>query len=230
MGAAVGFDFDHTLGVDNGLERFAFVRLAAELSVPISLDDPERAALVDGVLLRFRNDELTHDAAVAEFVKALGGARTNRGAISLGNRYREICYDLVDELVRPIDGAPKLIAELGDAGVRMAILTNGWSPLQERKVTRALGTFPGAILVSDRLGAQKPSDRAFKSLADTLGCARADVWYVGDNPLVDVAGAHAAGMHAVWFDWEGHGYPAELPPPDARIHRLLDLMAVVRGS
>ncbi len=39
MQIAVGFDFDHTLGVDNGLERKACVRLAAELGIPIDLVD-----------------------------------------------------------------------------------------------------------------------------------------------------------------------------------------------
>ena len=35
---AVGFDFDHTLGLDNGLEVIAFYRLAAELAPSITED------------------------------------------------------------------------------------------------------------------------------------------------------------------------------------------------
>jgi HAD superfamily hydrolase (TIGR01549 family) len=229
MAVGVGFDFDHTLGLDNGLERRAYVRLAEELGVPIALQNHANAALVDGLLAQFRADQLSLEGAVDAFVAALGVARAT-GRAAHGKRYRDICYQLVDELVRPLDGAPELLAELADAGVRTAILTNGWSPLQQLKIKRAVGNFPGAILVSDQIGTLKPSADAFKSLADTLGCAHADVWYVGDNPVIDIAGAHAAGMRSVWLDWEGQGYPAELPPPGARIHRLLDLLPVVRGS
>lgn len=230
MAVAVGFDFDHTLGVDNGLERKAFVRLADELGVAIDLEDHWGAGVVDDCLTRFRAEQITLDEAVDIFVTALVEVREGRSVAPLGARYREICYELVDELARPIDGAAELIAALAEAGIRTAILTNGWSPLQQRKIAHTLGAFPGKILVSDQIGTPKPSDVAFQSLAEALECARADIWYVGDNALVDIAGARTAGMRAAWFDWEGHRYPGDLLAPDATIHRLLDLMPVVRGS
>ena len=227
---AVGFDFDHTLGVDNGLERKAFVRLAAELGVPIDLVDGWAAGVVDNCLTQFRAEQISLDEAVDVFHAALITEPMDRATGPLGPRYRDICYALVDELAQPIAGAAELLTALSEAGIRTAILTNGWSPLQQRKIARALGDFPGPILVSDQLGTPKPAENAFQRLADALGCARADVWYVGDNPLVDIAGARAAGMRAAWFDWEGHRYPGDLTTPDATIHRLIDLLPLVRGS
>lgn len=229
MTLAVGFDFDHTLGVDQGLERRAFVRLAAELGREIPPEDPVLTG-IDELLAQFRADRLSLDDAVNTFVAALKEVRRGREGPPQGVHYREICYALVDELVEPLPGAVRLIAELDASGVRTGILTNGWSPLQQRKIARAIGDFAGPILVSDQLGTAKPADAAFACLAQALETARADVWYVGDNPHVDVAGAHAAGMRAAWLDWEGHAYPEEIAPPNAHIHRLLDLLPIVRGS
>jgi FMN phosphatase YigB (HAD superfamily) len=223
---AIGFDFDHTLGVDHGLERGAYVRFAAELGVTLSLEEEAHRNLVDDLLVQFRADRLTLDGAADAFVAALENCevplRTRPGI-----RYREICYGLVREMVRPLDGAADVIATLADAGIPTAILTNGWSPLQQLKIACAIGEFPGPILVSDQLGALKPGEHAFARLAEALDTARGDIWYVGDNPAADIAGAHAAGMRAVWFNWEGHAYPSELSPPDVYLERLADLVPIV---
>jgi putative hydrolase of the HAD superfamily len=79
------------------------------------------------------------------------------------------------------------------------------------------------VLVSDALGAIKPAAAAFDALVATLGVSRDRAWYVGDNPVGDVAGALAAGLRAVWFDWEGLSYPQDLPAPTVRISALREL-------
>ncbi len=70
-------------------------------------------------------------------------------------------------------------------------------------------------------------DAAFARLADALDTARGDIWYVGDNPTADIAGAHAAGMRAVWFNWEGHPYPNDIAPPDVQLERLAELLPLI---
>lgn len=224
---AVGFDFDHTLGVDHSLEREAYVRFAAELGVVLSLEEEAHQRLVDDLLVQFRAAHLTLDAATEVFVAALREVDGSRPISSPGARYREICYGLVNEMVRPLEGAAEVIATLADAGIPTAILTNGWSPLQQLKIARAIGEFPGPILVSDQLGALKPAEHAFARLAEALDAARGDIWYVGDNPASDIAGAHAAGMRAAWFNWEGNHYPSEIGPPDIQLERLVDLLPLI---
>lgn len=221
---AVGFDFDHTLGLDNGLETTAFYRLGAELGHSLSDRDQPWRAFIAGLLGRFRAGEITLDDAVGAFVAECGLPVGSQW----GGRYRELCYALVDELVTPIDGAPELIATLVARGVPIAILTNGWSPLQHLKVGRALA-FSGPILVSDELGILKPAAAAFDKLIDALGVPKERVWFVGDNPKTDIEGAHGAGLRSVWFDWEHMAYPADAPPPDARIKHLTELLALLPG-
>jgi FMN phosphatase YigB (HAD superfamily) len=227
---AVGFDFDHTLALDHGLERKAFERLAAELGVPDALAEPRAQQAVDDLLRQFRADEMTLEAAVDGFVAGIIVASGGRSPAPHAERYRAICYGLVDALVKPVDGAVDILAALAADGVPVAILTNGWSPLQQRKIARALGRFEGTVLVSDEIGSLKPARHAFDRLAGALAREHDAIWYVGDNPSVDVAGAQAAGMRAIWFDWEGHAYPAELAPPDARIEHLREILSLVRGS
>jgi 5'-nucleotidase len=146
-------------------------------------------------------------------------------------RWREHCFALVDALVRPVEGARETLAALRGRAIPTAILTNGWSPLQQKKIARALGDdAPQLILVSDELGAVKPERAAFDALVDALCVPRERVWYVGDNARGDVGGALAAGLLAVWFDAEGQSYPQDLPPPTIRITALRELEAPVENT
>ena len=225
---AIGFDFDHTLGVDNGLERKAMYAYAAELGRPLEPADAAWRTRIDDLLATFRAGDVPMDDMLARFTDALGTPQPARA-----ERWREICYALVDPLVRPIDHARELLDTLRARAVPTAILTNGWTPLQQKKIARALGadiaqTMP--ILVSDALHAYKPDPAAFAALADTLQTPREDVWYVGDNPRGDVAGALAAGLRAVWFDWENQSYPQDLPPPTLRIASLRELEKLTENT
>ncbi len=228
---AVGFDFDRTLGVDNGLERRALGLLAESLGASL-VHDAATTEWLEDVLRPFRNAEMSMEAMVDGFVASLNVAapRDGHDSAALTARYREICYALVDELVEPIDGARPLLDALIESGVAIGILTNGWSPLQELKIARALGAFPGPVLVSDTIGAYKPAGDAFAYLEGALDCTEDELWYVGDNPLVDVGGARARGLRAIWFDRGESTYPPDVVPPDARVERLADVLPIVRGA
>ncbi len=223
-GIGFGFDFDHTLGVDNGLEKKAFYRYAAELGRALSPDDAGVARRIDETLARARGGAVSIDDAVGAFFDGLAPAAS-------GERWREICFELVPELVRPLAGARELLRGLRERAVPLAILTNGWTPLQQRKVAQALGEdAPPLVLVSDELGALKPDPAAFDALVDALGVPRRHVWYVGDNPAGDVEGALAAGLRAAWFDWEGLAYPPGVAPPTLRIGGLRELERLVENA
>ncbi len=221
---AVGFDFDHTLGLDNGLETTAFYRLGAEMGHAISERDRPWSAFIADVLTRFRSGRLSLDEMVAGFALHLGREPGPHWAA----RYRELCFHLVDELVTPIEGARELLAVLAQRAIPTAILTNGWSPLQYLKIARAL-KYDGPVLVSDELGMLKPDPGAFAKLIEVLAVDRACIWFVGDNPTTDIAGAQAAGLRGVWFDWEHMSYPADAPKPDFRIARLDELLDLLPG-
>ena len=229
---AVGFDFDHTLGMDNHLERHAFSVLAEQCGSPLDVEQAATHEAIEELLVPFRAAEESMAAMLVRFAAKFlsNGKPVEHDGEELAGRYRQICYDLVAEMVVPVPGAIECNRALEAAGIPNAILTNGWSELQERKIEHALGEFPGPILVSDLVGAYKPSAEAFRQLEEALGVTPAELWYVGDNPVADIAGARAYGLRAVWLNRGGDAYPAELAEPTAQIDHLDALAGLVRGA
>lgn len=54
------------------------------------------------------------------------------------------------------------------------------------------------ILISEREGMRKPEPEIFARALRALHVPADDAWFVGDHPVVDVAGAAAAGLSAIW--------------------------------
>lgn len=221
---AVGFDFDHTLGIDNKLERVAFLRLLDDACrqggrcIGTLAEEIER---IDDLLAKQRAAEFTIEEAVLRFVRERGVS----DAQPFVAQYKRMAVDMVRSFVIPQPGVEEMLDTLRRRGVPVAILTNGWSPLQQRKADRV--GFRGPVIASADLGIQKPLPQAFAALAEALAVPAEEIAFVGDTPASDVAGAIHAGMLGVWFDAEGVAYPAELPPPDAVIHSLAELPGLV---
>ncbi|MBC5805854.1 MAG: hypothetical protein DLM53_03635 [Candidatus Eremiobacter antarcticus] len=222
---AIGFDFDHTLGTDNQVERFAFVKAASDLGAAhgVAVNGLAAFEAIDREIRSFRAGQCSLEVALRRaFAATLPEAAIDHRA---AERFRELAVQMVPSYVRALPGVDALLHALDDALVPYAILTNGWNPLQQRKAD-AVG-FRGPVLVSEDLGVRKPGAGAFAKLGEVLGVDSTDVWYVGDDPHADVGGALSAGMRAIWFDWEGRPYPAELAAPTATIHRIADVLSVV---
>ena len=77
------------------------------------------------------------------------------------------------------------------------------------------------VLISDAEGVSKPDPEIFRRALERLGVDAAHACYIGNHPEVDVAGARAAGLKAVWRR------DPFLPPPaeaDGVIEELGDLL------
>jgi HAD superfamily hydrolase (TIGR01509 family) len=220
----IGFDLDHTLAIDNRLERVAFLRLLESVLSRGGRSAGTLSDEIDGIdelLTRQRRGDSSIDEAVRGFVAAHGVAPNE----SYVEEFQQTAVALVDDLVVPLPGVGRTLAGLRERGVRMAVLTNGWNPLQLRKAERA--GFSGTVLVSSVIGVEKPAPGAFGMLLGALGTPPQTSWYVGDDPRGDVEGARGAGMQTVWIDWERKVYPTDVRPPDHTIHafdELLDLL------
>lgn len=223
----IGFDLDHTLAIDNRLERVAFLHL-----LEVVLDEGGRPLGgfadeiddIDELLRQQRQGEFSIDDAVRRFVVARGLEPSERYA----QWFRRAAVEMVEEFVVPLPGVRRMLDGLRERGVGVAILSNGWNPLQLRKAQQT--AFHGPVLVSSEIGEQKPATGAFEKLLQTLGTEAAATWYVGDDPRSDVAGAQAAGLRAVWFNWERKVYPPESPPPDYTIGDLSELLELLPAA
>jgi HAD superfamily hydrolase (TIGR01509 family) len=225
--AGIGFDLDHTLLIDNHLERVAFLRLLEDVilyggSPRVSLAEEVRK--VDDLLARQRAGLFSIEDAVLRFAVDRGAEASN----SLVEKYKTLVLGMVESFVVPVPGVRVMLRALRERGFGTAALSNGWSPLQERKAA-CIG-FDGPVLASSVIGFQKPDARAFAALVEALGVARSAVWYVGDDPRIDITGAAAAGLLTVWFDFEGTGYPQDAPPPTRKIASLSDLLVALQGT
>lgn len=224
----IGFDFDHTLGIDNKLERVAFLRLLEQLLAaggkPIGTLD-EEITHIDDLLAQQRSGAFAIDEAVERFC----GARLPHTDVHpYIQAYKNFALESVDYFVVPLPGVQALLQNLRRSGVRMAILTNGWSPLQERKAARV--GFEGPVVVSERVGVQKPQKEAFAALVAALEVPVSQAWFVGDTPATDVAGSIAAGLRGIWLDAESVTYPSGLAKPNVVIHSLEELVDLLPGA
>jgi putative hydrolase of the HAD superfamily len=83
------------------------------------------------------------------------------------------------------------------------------------------------IVTSEEAGCAKPDPWIFRRALDVLSADASSSWFVGDNPVAEVGGAEGAGLRAVWIG-AGSTWPDELPPPRYAIHRLEQLLDLVR--
>ncbi|MCK9495128.1 MAG: HAD family hydrolase [Dehalococcoidia bacterium] len=117
-------------------------------------------------------------------------------------------------------------------GLLIAALTNrshgGASFLEELRAYDLLPRFD-AVISSDQVGHRKPHPAIFQRTIEVLGVRADECAHVGDRLDVDVRGAKAFGMTAIWYRG---GTPATAPAgelPDApdyvidRLSELLDL-------
>lgn len=224
---AVGLDFDHTLGLDNKLERTVALEMLGEhaLARGVAYDVAEAEVAIDDDLARSRGGGAPVELAIAGFFERFAPAGS--ASLDTAQEFRDRVVARAPEFVKPVPGADELLEALDAAGIPYALLTNGWSPLQEEKA-RLIG-FRGSVFVSERIDARKPDRAAFDQLLKHFALPASAVWYVGDDPETDVAGAVAAGLTSVWFDWEGRSYPQELARAHHTIANLSELPALLQG-
>jgi putative hydrolase of the HAD superfamily len=76
-----------------------------------------------------------------------------------------------------------------------------------------------SVSASDVMAA-KPDSLIYEHLAERFDASPEEIVYVGDHPAYDVAGALAAGYHAVWINRDSIKWPDHLPEPE---HQVTDL-------
>lgn len=91
------------------------------------------------------------------------------------------------------------LAALRASGFALGLITNGSVRMQSQKLEYlSLSPSFDTILISAAEGVSKPDPEIFHRALARLQVDPARSVYVGDHPDVDIAGARAAGMHAVW--------------------------------
>jgi putative hydrolase of the HAD superfamily len=119
------------------------------------------------------------------------------------------------------DVAPAM-AELERAGYVLGAITNGNFPVDRLDV--AVGF--AFVVHAETVGELKPAAAPFAAALELAGGTPERWVHVGDDPEIDVAGAQAIGMRAVWLNRIGAPCPGGIAA-DAEIRTLEGLAGVV---
>jgi HAD superfamily hydrolase (TIGR01549 family) len=142
-------------------------------------------------------------------------ARAGAAAARYREEYQRSC--------RGVPGAAALLKALKSRGLRVAIVTNNLTTEQEQKIRRcAFGGFIDALITSESAGIAKPDAAIFAVALSAIGVSAAEAVMVGDAWDTDIAGAIAAGVRPVWFNWRGHA-PRETPVAEITAFSPLDV-------
>jgi putative hydrolase of the HAD superfamily len=225
----VVFDLDDTLLDTSGLETEMLVVLCAAVreELPDVDDESLRARFRDGRDALYER-VLTGEWDIPTYRRAHLAAVCEpwgQPSEALHERALRLRDEQLDR-ARFVEHAVELLRDLREAGVRTALLTNGPSWMQRRKV-EVLGLEPqlDAIGISEELGVAKPDPRAFAATLELISCAPQETVMVGDHLDWDIRGALAAGMRgAVWVAGDD-----EREPPDGalRVARLNEVPAAL---
>jgi len=113
----------------------------------------------------------------------------------------------------------------------LAVATNGlpWdTPLARQALARVnLDLHFDLVVAAQDLGVAKPDPAFFRAILERLGLAPGAAAMVGDTYEVDIVGAKAAGLRAIWFNPAGAPCPTVHPVHDAEIRAMAALPAVL---
>lgn len=117
-----------------------------------------------------------------------------------------------------IEFYPDALAALDRLAARwpIAALTNGNADLNRIGIADRFTVFVAAR----DTGHAKPDAPIFHATCDRLGLAPHEVLHVGDDPLLDVAGAAWAGLRTCWINRRDESWPDGLPAPDLQFTTL----------
>ncbi|MBB6673523.1 HAD family hydrolase [Cohnella nanjingensis] len=107
-------------------------------------------------------------------------------------------------------GLHEMLGHLRDKGLKLAIITNGYTRFQENNIMALqLPPYFDEIVVSEREGVRKPDPEIFHRALRRLNVTPGEAVYVGDHPANDIRAARQAGMRAVWKEDAYYAKPDE---------------------
>jgi putative hydrolase of the HAD superfamily len=209
-----------------------FLALLKAAELPASMPALDRAYEESGAYLG-RIWSTQRDVPVVEHVRAL------LAAVDPGLPRRvppALLAALVDAYARPIlllppavdDGALAALETLKGAGYRLALVSNimrtPGATLRELLGRFRLLDYFEQTTFSDEVGIRKPAAEIFALTLRVLRADAASAVHVGDDPVLDVQGARAAGMRVIQVVSSSRRGVAT---PDLTISRLAELPAAI---
>jgi len=212
---AVLFDATGTLFHPHPSVGGVYARVAAEWGMqatPEALDAGFRAAWQERAASRFASDFARRTSEAAERLwwrGTVGRTFEHAGLPAPDDRLFEAIFERFADSAcwRLFPDVVPALAALRDAGLTLGIVSNFDSRLDPLCRGLGLAQLVDFVLASASVGHAKPAPQFFEAAIHKAGVAAERILVVGDSPEEDVAGAQAAGCHALLLDRkaERHG-------------------------
>jgi putative hydrolase of the HAD superfamily len=212
MVRAVLFDLDDTLFDHRHGARTALQHLHGAhgcfASIPFDHFERQHSTVLEELHRRVVAGELPLDVARRERFRRLFEQAGVAADDETVNQTAVLYRDRYLATRQAIAGAVTLLPLVRERA-RIGVVSNNLLQEQQDKM-RHLGfdRYVDVLVVSEEAGISKPDPRIFALALDRLGCTAGDAVMVGDSWQMDVLGARAAGIRAIWFNRLG------VPSPD----------------
>ncbi len=151
-----------------------------------------------------------------------GLAKLGREDDALADRIADAFTELRRTEYRLYPDAHATVDALRDAGVRLALVTNGASETQRAKIERfELAHRFHHIQIEGEFGQGKPELAVYRHALERLDVDPGEAWMVGDNYEWEVVAPQQLGMCGIWYDPFGAGVPAHATAQPTRIIKRL---------
>ncbi len=230
------FDLDDTLHDDTSAFENAAEEVAREVAAEHGVDalalKEAYVSEAHGFWHRLSPEQLkVRLSSVREQLWELALARVGVDEIGLAQRSAGRYNEYRKKYFNVFPGAIELLRTLKSRGVKLGILTNGFSETHREKIAiLQLGEYFDAIFIADEVGMLKPDPLLFAHACTAMGSSPSRAAMVGDRYNRDISGALAAGMIAIWLKVREEEIPAGAPQPTATVTSLSEILPALERA
>ncbi len=195
-------DADGTLYDFERAQAQALENTFYQCELPFQVDYVGEFARINNDLWkRYEQGEMLQaQVVVRRFEQLFSAHDIGEDPVTFNRRYLENlanCHDLLPE-------AAEVVTALYGK-VHMAILTNGLSMVQRRRLSLSpLSRYFEAVIISEEVGAGKPDEAIFAAAYERIGKPpKEKILMVGDSLNADMRGANNFGIAACWVNPQG---------------------------
>ena len=219
---AILFDLDDTLIRAYAQPEEAWRRLLDTFAEPLDAPDAPAIERVRVAVMDEARRLWSDQTVAARWRLDIPGARR----LALADRIADAFTEMRRQEYRLYPEAHTTVDALRQAGVKLALVTNGASATQRDKITRFdLAHRFDHIQIEGEFGQGKPELAVYRHALEKIGCAACDAWMVGDNYEWEVVAPQKLGMCGIWYDPFEAGVPATATAKPTRvIKRLAELV------
>ncbi|ARU62194.1 hypothetical protein CBW65_15155 [Tumebacillus avium] len=146
-------------------------------------------------------------ARVERFRRLFAGCGQEMAAVEI-DALTERYQDAYRRSRRAVPGAHELLRWLREQGAKIAVITNGFTTVQQQKLREcAIEELIDHLVTSEAAGAQKPDEAAFAEALRLTGGLAEHAVMIGDSWHADVNGAAQLGIKAFWLNRRGESCP-----------------------